>query len=100
MLPWVTVFVVVQLAPTVWLTRGEIICAAVETVVPGVITAELGAGGEDVGNKELLVDDVPASEVLDVAGGIVEDESVDKICVAPLLASMFSKARTTELVPC
>ena len=91
-------FVVVQVAPGVWLIRGEVNCLALEIKVPGVIRAELGAGTEDDGNKEPMVDDVPGSAVVDVAGGSVEDESVDKICVPPLVA-MFSRARTTELVP-
>jgi hypothetical protein len=97
--PWVTVFVAVQVAPGVWLIRGEVNCAALEIMVPGVITAELGAGTEDDGNKEPMIDDVPGSAVVNVASGSVEDESVAKICVAPLVA-MFSRARTTELVPC
>jgi hypothetical protein len=48
-------------------------------MVPGVMTAELGAEGEDDGNKELMVDDVPDCEVVNVAGGSVEEESVDRI---------------------
>ena len=67
----------------------------------GVITAELGAGAEDDGNMELMVDDMLGSEVVVVVAGVsVEEEIVDKICVAPLLASAFSRAKTTELVPC
>ena len=93
-------FVVVQVAPGVWLIGGEVNCVALEIMVPGAIRAELGAGTEDDGNKELMVDDVPGSEVVVVAGGSVEDEIVDKICVAPLLASVFSRARATVLVPC
>jgi hypothetical protein len=93
------VFVAVQVAPGVWLIRGEVNCAALEIMVSGVITAELGGGTEDDGNKEPMVDDVPGPAVVDVAGGSVEYESVDKICVPPLVA-MSSRARTTELVPC
>ena len=69
-------------------------------MVPDVMTAELGAEGEDDGAKELRVDDVPDCEVVAVAGGSVEDEIVDKICVAPLPASVFCRARATVLVPC
>ena len=79
MSPWVTVFVAVQVAPGVWLIREEVICAALETMVPDVMAAELGAEGEDDGNKELRVDDVPNCEVVAVAGGSVEEDSVDRI---------------------
>jgi hypothetical protein len=53
--------------------------------------AELGTGRADAVETELLVDE--GSE-------IVEEERVDKISVAPLLATMFSRARTTVCSPC
>lgn len=53
--------------------------------------AGLGTGTADAVEMGLLVDE--GSE-------IVEEERVDKISVAPLLATVFSRARTTVCTPC
>jgi hypothetical protein len=44
---------------------------------------------------------MPAIDLLAAEGGdTVDDARVDRISVAPLLASVFSNARITVLIPC
>lgn len=100
------VVVVSHVALGVGLIRTGVICAAVGSAEPEVIAAgslvivaELGAGTGNAGVVELLVYDVPALKLIDVLVASIEDESRDNICVAPLLASMFSKTRTTVFTP-